>query len=40
MEQERKPFVEPDVIKHDEKVADVTLNTGSLEADGFPDAAP
>jgi hypothetical protein len=29
MEQPREPFVEPEIIKHEEKVADVTAHIGS-----------
>jgi hypothetical protein len=29
MEEERSQFVEPEIIKHEEKLADVTLNAGS-----------
>jgi hypothetical protein len=35
MPEEREEFVEPEVIKHQEKLADVTLQAGY-----FPDDAP
>ena len=38
MQEEREEFVEPEVIKHPEKLADVTLQIGSgdISADGAP----
>lgn len=39
MEQLRKSFVEPEIIKHEEEMADVTLNAGSADdigVDGVP----
>jgi hypothetical protein len=35
MPEEREEFVEPEVIKHEEKLADVTLQIGYEDAD-FP----
>jgi hypothetical protein len=39
MQDTREEFVEPEVIKHEEKVADVTLSVGygDLSADGTAD---
>ena len=36
MQDTREEFVEPEIIKHEEKLADVTLNVGygDLAADG------
>ena len=38
MQEEREEFVEPEVIKHQEKLAEVTLQIGSgdIGADGEP----
>jgi hypothetical protein len=39
MEQSREQFVEPEIIKHEEKMGDVTALAGSPDdtaADGFP----
>lgn len=40
MEQSRESFVEPEIIKHEEKMADVTLNAGSGDDTILTDAAP
>jgi hypothetical protein len=35
MEQRREEFVEPEIVKHEEKVADVTAHLGSPTDDCF-----
>ena len=39
MEQHREEFVEPEIVKHEEKVADVTATVGYTD-DIFTDGAP
>lgn len=38
MQEQRDEFVEPEIIKHEEKLADVTLQVGYTDAD--TDGAP
>jgi hypothetical protein len=40
MREEREEFVEPEVIKHEEKLADVTLQAGSGDIGADGDAGP
>lgn len=35
----REPFVEPEIVKHEEKMADVTAQVG-YTGDNVPDGAP
>jgi hypothetical protein len=37
MEDSRKQFVEPEVVKHEEKMADVTAVPGPIGSDGSVD---
>jgi hypothetical protein len=40
MQEKREEFVEPEVIKHQEKLADVTLQPGSGDIGADGDADP
>jgi hypothetical protein len=40
MQEEREEFVEPEVIKHQEKLAEVTLSIGSGDIGADGDAGP
>jgi hypothetical protein len=41
MSQSREPFVEPEIVKHEEKMADVTAQAGSgVLTDSAADGAP
>jgi len=39
MPQTREPFVEPEIVKHEEKMADVTAQVG-YNSDNLADGAP
>ena len=41
MQQSREHFIEPEIVKHQEKMADVTAQVGyGLPDDLFPDGTP
>jgi hypothetical protein len=40
MPQTREPFVEPEIVKHEEKMADVTAQVGYAGGDNLADGAP
>jgi hypothetical protein len=36
MQRDREEFIEPEIVKHAEKLADVTASVGYIVADGAP----
>lgn len=40
MQRDREQFVEPEIVKHAEKLADVTATVGYVTDDAIADGAP